>query len=349
MSEASERKLLIELRRILTTRFSDGELRTLCFDLGIDYAALPGEGKADKARELVAYFERRDRILELIDIGKRVRPDISWNDLPEDTLEPRPEQSRRDRDAAQTVLFKVPSLLAVSVFLMAMAVLAATAFYIITNIDGAEPPHTPTTALVSGTRTIEKPSPTATPSASPTPSRTPTVSPILIPSPTHTPLPTLTPTMTSTPTSHPTNTPSPTLTPAPTLENYIGIDSILPEPGTVLVPDESSLRLTIRYSLSAPDANAAIVVDTVLFQAPDCSYGGPWDVQPNLSDHDGGIRTDQSSGTLSVDKAITSSTIGRGPDDVKSVSVLLRLYREDFVASWVVEDKEFTNRCYPLP
>jgi hypothetical protein len=349
MSEASERVLLIELRRILTARFSDGELRTLCFDLGIDYDALPGEGKADKARELVAYFKRRGRIPELIDMGKRVRPDISWRDLPEDAKESRLDQPRRNRDAAQTVLFKVPSLLAVSAFFIAVAILAATAFYIITNIGGAEPPQAPTTTLVPGTRTVEKPNPTAMPSPSLTPSRIHTASPTLTSSPTHTPLSTSTPMVTSTPTSHPTDTPGPTFTPVPPLENYIGIDSILPKPGTVVIPDEAVLSLTIRYSLSASDANAAIVVDTVLFQSPNCSYGGPWDVQPNLSDHDGGIRTGQSSGILTVDKSVTSSTIGRGPDDVKSVSVLLRLYREDFAASWVIEDKGYAKRCYPLP
>jgi hypothetical protein len=66
------------LRQVLAERFSDGELRTLCFDLGIEYDDLPGEGKADKARELVAYLERRDRIPDLKEIGRRVRPDVSW-------------------------------------------------------------------------------------------------------------------------------------------------------------------------------------------------------------------------------------------------------------------------------
>ena len=53
------------LRDILVTHFSDGELRDLCFDLGIDYESLPGEGKSAKARELVAYCQRRDRLAEL--------------------------------------------------------------------------------------------------------------------------------------------------------------------------------------------------------------------------------------------------------------------------------------------
>ena len=66
------------LRQVLATRFNDGELRTLCFDLGIEYDDLPGEGRADRARELVAYLERRDRISDLKEIGERMRPDVSW-------------------------------------------------------------------------------------------------------------------------------------------------------------------------------------------------------------------------------------------------------------------------------
>ena len=73
-----EREYLSELRQILVTHFSEGELRTLCFDLDIDYDDLPGEGRTDKARELVAYFERRNRIFDLVEPGIKQRPDISW-------------------------------------------------------------------------------------------------------------------------------------------------------------------------------------------------------------------------------------------------------------------------------
>lgn len=74
------------LRQVLTDRFSDDELRTLCFDLGLDYDLLPGEGKGGKARELLRYLDRRDRIDELIEVGQTMRPDVPWrgeaDDLP---------------------------------------------------------------------------------------------------------------------------------------------------------------------------------------------------------------------------------------------------------------------------
>ena len=62
------------LRDILVTNFNDGELRDLCFDLGIDYESLPGEGKAAKARELVAYCQRHGRLPDLETTCRRMRP-----------------------------------------------------------------------------------------------------------------------------------------------------------------------------------------------------------------------------------------------------------------------------------
>jgi len=69
----------IKLRQILTERFDEGELRTLCFDLGVDYDGLPGRGKAEKARDIVAYLERREQLQELVEVGRQHRSDISWN------------------------------------------------------------------------------------------------------------------------------------------------------------------------------------------------------------------------------------------------------------------------------
>jgi tetratricopeptide (TPR) repeat protein len=89
-----QQKYLTELRRILAMRFDDGELRTLCFGLGIDYADLPGKGKENKARELVACLGRRERISELVEMGKKLRPDVLWDDALRLTKEAARERSR---------------------------------------------------------------------------------------------------------------------------------------------------------------------------------------------------------------------------------------------------------------
>ena len=69
---------LAKLRQAIAAHFNEGELRTLCFDLLVDYENLPGEGKDDKARELVAYFQRRGRISALVEACRRQRPSASW-------------------------------------------------------------------------------------------------------------------------------------------------------------------------------------------------------------------------------------------------------------------------------
>jgi hypothetical protein len=65
-----------QLRDVLSSRFDFEELRTFCFDMNVDFDSLPGEGKAAKARELVAYMQRRGRLPELVAAIRRTRPDI---------------------------------------------------------------------------------------------------------------------------------------------------------------------------------------------------------------------------------------------------------------------------------
>lgn len=78
-------------RQLLNSYFSDGELRDLCFDLGIDYESLPGSGKSDKARELLAYVTRRNRIAELLETCRQQRSQVAW-----------PSPSQQDITAQQT-------------------------------------------------------------------------------------------------------------------------------------------------------------------------------------------------------------------------------------------------------
>jgi hypothetical protein len=68
------------LREILVNYFSDSDLRDLCFQVGVEYADLGPGGRADRARELIIYFDRRRRLHRLVEEGQRLRPDISWED-----------------------------------------------------------------------------------------------------------------------------------------------------------------------------------------------------------------------------------------------------------------------------
>ncbi|MCP4542531.1 MAG: ATP-binding protein [Chloroflexi bacterium] len=81
----TSRQYRTRLRQIIDTHFSMEELRTLCSDLGVDYDGLPGEGKMSKARELVNYLNRHDRISDLVELGEQRRPNVSWQHTPEKT------------------------------------------------------------------------------------------------------------------------------------------------------------------------------------------------------------------------------------------------------------------------
>jgi hypothetical protein len=69
---------LAKLRQQLVEYFNDSELRTICLDLQVDYDNLEGQGKADKARELVAFLKRVERVPDLIKICNRDRPKVDW-------------------------------------------------------------------------------------------------------------------------------------------------------------------------------------------------------------------------------------------------------------------------------
>jgi hypothetical protein len=67
----------IRLRKLFAGRFSRDELRTLCFDLAIPYEDFP-DSASGLAREMLAYCERRDKVSELIEVAREMRPDIDW-------------------------------------------------------------------------------------------------------------------------------------------------------------------------------------------------------------------------------------------------------------------------------
>jgi hypothetical protein len=54
------------LRQALVDHFNLEELRTLCFDLDVDFDRLPGQGKDAKARDLVIYWQNRNGLARLV-------------------------------------------------------------------------------------------------------------------------------------------------------------------------------------------------------------------------------------------------------------------------------------------
>ncbi|MGD9100094.1 MAG: hypothetical protein PVF45_06405, partial [Anaerolineae bacterium] len=65
---------LTNLHRFIVEHFDLEELRTLCYDLGVEYDDLRGEGRGARARELVRWMGRRGELEQLVDALRQGRP-----------------------------------------------------------------------------------------------------------------------------------------------------------------------------------------------------------------------------------------------------------------------------------
>jgi hypothetical protein len=85
---AYQHEQMIRLREELEARLSSSELRTLSFDMEVDYDNLSGETKADKVRELIVYLARRQKIKELVLRIQQTRSDIVVGEISESVDKP---------------------------------------------------------------------------------------------------------------------------------------------------------------------------------------------------------------------------------------------------------------------
>lgn len=67
-------EMLKRIRDCIVYHFDDGELKTMCFDLGVNYDLLEDGGLSDKAREFVLLMQRQGRCDELIQYCRDKRP-----------------------------------------------------------------------------------------------------------------------------------------------------------------------------------------------------------------------------------------------------------------------------------
>lgn len=66
------------LRTLIETDFDEEELKTLCFDLKIEYESLAGTNKPAKIRELIKRCQREKKVDELILWCREMRPRTEW-------------------------------------------------------------------------------------------------------------------------------------------------------------------------------------------------------------------------------------------------------------------------------
>ena len=69
---------LVELNSKMNQVFSLDEIESLCFDMGIDFESLGGEGRGAKIRELIEFCRRRGRDEELVAKVRVERPQVAW-------------------------------------------------------------------------------------------------------------------------------------------------------------------------------------------------------------------------------------------------------------------------------
>ncbi|MCW5852275.1 MAG: hypothetical protein KIT87_19535 [Anaerolineae bacterium] len=107
---------LIRLRKLLVDGFGADDLKTLCFDLGVDYDDLPGTVRSTKVVELLTYLDRRRRLPDLVQVGRDERPDIAWDTitlvtapLPPEPSQPQPSPPAPASQGARLALTFEPS------------------------------------------------------------------------------------------------------------------------------------------------------------------------------------------------------------------------------------------------
>ena len=68
-----------ELFNFIKDHFNQEELKTLCFELGdnFDYESLVGEGREGKARELTRLCVRREKVMDLLTLLRKERPEAT--------------------------------------------------------------------------------------------------------------------------------------------------------------------------------------------------------------------------------------------------------------------------------
>jgi len=66
--------ILLHIHQALEATADEGDLRQLCFELGVEYEDLAGPGRGDRIRQLIRSMHNRDRIGDLILAFERMRP-----------------------------------------------------------------------------------------------------------------------------------------------------------------------------------------------------------------------------------------------------------------------------------
>jgi len=132
------------LYKMLSRYFDEQELRSLMFELGVEYDNLPGIGVIGKSRELVAFMNRRNRLNDLIMAAYKERPQVPWPHPPQTPAieEYKPQRKSPFQNVKSSLL-----LLSGTVIIVLLIVGGATIYNSLRKI--AEPKFIPTNSQIS--------------------------------------------------------------------------------------------------------------------------------------------------------------------------------------------------------
>jgi hypothetical protein len=98
---------LQKLQELINSHFNFEEVRSLAFEMNIDYEILAGENKSSKVRELIIYLERRGQLEKLIQILIANRPAVNWQQVTQELLVSKISDPRLD---ANVLVLELASL-----------------------------------------------------------------------------------------------------------------------------------------------------------------------------------------------------------------------------------------------
>ncbi|MCB9444990.1 MAG: hypothetical protein H6669_12210 [Ardenticatenaceae bacterium] len=155
-----------QLRRLIFDLFDEEELRSLCFDLDVNYDGLSGKGTEAKSRELILFMRRRQRLGELLTACRQARPEADW-----------PDEIAESRLAPVTPMWWPGEPQQFVIGAVLIIVLLAVLIGVISWPKGTEP-AIPTQEVVAATKTATAvPTKPSTPTATLPPTNTPTPAP----------------------------------------------------------------------------------------------------------------------------------------------------------------------------
>lgn len=74
-------QIKVKIRDLLVDGFNVDELRDICFEVGIDYEATGSQSIRTFARETVESAKRFGKLAEIVNVAKKMRPNLDWPNL----------------------------------------------------------------------------------------------------------------------------------------------------------------------------------------------------------------------------------------------------------------------------